>query len=61
MRKPRVVVQWRGKAIWIVGIEGRVIHPSGGEWGTIVVATFETRASANEYAKGLRRALRGGA
>jgi hypothetical protein len=56
MRKPKVSVWYSAKARWMVGIESWLMS-SPGERRTIVVATYETRASANEYAKGLRRAL----
>jgi len=59
MRKPRVSVWYLAKATWCVGIEGPLLTQPG-EWRTIVITAYATRDSANEYAKGLRRALRSG-
>jgi len=54
----RVCVWYAAKGSWKVGLEGPMwLHPE--EWRTVVVATYETRDSANAYAKGLRKALLG--
>ena len=58
MRRPKVSVWYSAKATWMVGVEGPTLMQPG-EWRTVVVATYETRDSANEYAKTLRKGLRG--
>lgn len=58
MSKPRVRVWYHGESCWWVGIEARLVMDRALH-RTILVAIYKTRDSANEYAKGLRKALRG--
>ena len=53
-RKSRVCVVYQERGRWTVHVEGET---GIGDWASIIVAHYQTRDSANEYAKGLRRAL----
>jgi len=55
-RKPRVGVYCQARGRWTVHVEGQT---GIGDWVSIIVATYETRASANMYAKSVRIGLRG--
>lgn len=57
MRKSRVTVVYESRGHWTVYIDAPDIER---RVRSVIVAGYETRASANEYAKGLRKALRGG-
>ena len=60
LRKARVSVWCAGKAQWKIGVEGTLMMDAMNQtWRTVVVATYEKRASALAYAKGLRKGLRG--
>lgn len=54
-KKPKVIVCYQSRGRWTVHVEGTT---DIGEWRSLVAATYETRDSANEYAKGIRAALR---
>jgi hypothetical protein len=56
MKRPRVSVWYQAKGHWSVGIEGPLVYWM--TWRTIIVANYETRDSANAYAKRLRASLR---
>lgn len=56
-RKPAVKVVYQERGRWTVHVEG---HTGIWEFASIIVARYTTRDSANQYAKALRKALRGG-
>lgn len=56
-KRVRVVVARQGRRAWRVGVEAESMYMPG-QRRTVVVAHHESLAAANEYAKGLRHALR---
>jgi hypothetical protein len=54
-RKVRVHVTYERRGHWTVRVAGTTACDG---WATIVVADYSTRDAGNEYAKGLRKALR---
>jgi hypothetical protein len=56
-KKPKVTVVYRCRGCWDVWIDAPGYD---NEVRQVIVAAYQTRDSANAFAKNLRRALRGG-